>query len=177
MKFEKGTAGLNILLGVITMIFVIGLIVMVFALMGGELSNVSYQEASGSVDNETLTTVTEAGEDLSVSGLRDVSCSVSSCYNATAGGGLIPASNYTATGCSVAVTVSTYNNTNWKCSYSYTHLANSTASDTIGDTTDAIGGVTSYFPIIIVITAMIVLVLLTIIIISAIKGSGMVATA
>ena len=39
MKFERGTAGLNVLLSVVTLLFVIGLIVMVFALMGGELYN------------------------------------------------------------------------------------------------------------------------------------------
>jgi uncharacterized membrane protein YhdT len=77
MKSEKGVAGLNILLSVVTLLFVIGLIVMVFSLMGGE----------------------------------------------------------------------------------------------------PIAGVTDWFPIIIVITAMVVLILLTVIIITAIRGSGLVASA
>lgn len=96
MKFDKGTAGLNVLLSVITMLFVIGLIVMVFALMGGEL--------------QSATTDT-------------------------------------------------------------------TAIEVINDTSGAIAGVTSWFPIIIVITAMVVLILLTVIIITAIRGSGLVASA
>ena len=100
MRYDKGTAGLNVLLSVITMLFVIGLIVMVFALMGGELHTESLQ-ADG---NET------------------------------------------------------------------------SASQVINETSVAISGVTSWFPIIIVITAMVVLILLTVVIITAIRGSGMVAS-
>jgi len=96
MKSEKGVAGLNILLSVVTLIFVIGLIVMVFALMGGEL--------------QTATT-------------------------------------------------------------------DATAIKVINDTSSSIAGVTDWFPIIIVITAMVVLILLTVIIITAIRGSGLVASA
>jgi len=96
MRKDKGTAGLNVLLSVITMLFVIGLIVMVFALMGGELQ---------------------------------------------------------------------------------TATSDPVASSVINDTSSAISGVTSWFPIIIVITAMVVLILLTVIIITAIRGSGLVASA
>ncbi|MCK5294014.1 MAG: hypothetical protein KAJ49_05130, partial [Arcobacteraceae bacterium] len=93
MKSEKGVAGLNILLSVVTLIFVIGLIVMVFSLMGGELSS--------SVDDGNPNTT-------------------------------------------------------------------STAQQIMNDTTLSIAGVTDWFPIIIVITAMVVLILLTVIIITAI---------
>jgi len=101
MRKDKGTAGLNVLLSVITMLFVIGLVVMVFALMGGELHTATLD----AVGNET------------------------------------------------------------------------TASLTINETAGAISGVTSWFPIVIVITAMVVLILLTVIIITAIRGSGLVASA
>lgn len=93
---EKGTAGLNVLLSVVTLLFVIGLIVMVFALMGGELQN--------------------ATDDPN-------------------------------------------------------------AIQVINDTTTSISGVTAWFPIVIVITAMVVLILLTVIIITAIRGSGLIASA
>ena len=96
MRKDRGTAGLNVLLSVITMLFVIGLIVMVFALMGGELQTATTDE---------------------------------------------------------------------------------TAIQVINDTSSSIAGVTSWFPIIIVITAMVVLILLTVIIITAIRGSGLVASA
>jgi len=96
MKKERGTAGLNVLLSVVTLIFVIGLIVMVFALMSGELQ--------GATDDPT-------------------------------------------------------------------------AIQVINDTGSSIAGVTAWFPIIIVITAMVVLILLTVIIITAIRGSGLIASA
>jgi quinol-cytochrome oxidoreductase complex cytochrome b subunit len=57
MKTERGTAGLNILLSVITMLFVIGLIVMVFALMGGELQNSTTDATAKGVINDTTTSI------------------------------------------------------------------------------------------------------------------------
>lgn len=57
MKNEKGTAGLNVLLSVITMLFVIGLVVMVFALMGGELLNSTDDPTAQQVINETSTSI------------------------------------------------------------------------------------------------------------------------
>jgi uncharacterized membrane protein YhfC len=98
VKFKKqdnGVAGLTILLSLVTMLFVIGLIVMIFALMGGELQNATTDE---------------------------------------------------------------------------------TAIGVINDTTTSISSVTDWFPIFIVIGAMVVLILLTVIIISAIRGSGMIQT-
>lgn len=96
MNKEKGVAGLNILLSVITMLFVIGLIIMIFSLMGGEL------------------------------------------YNAT---------------------------------------DDETAQGVINATSVSIASAVDWFPIIVVITAMVVLILLTVIIITAIRGSGLVASA
>lgn len=94
-KTDKGTAGLTILLSLIVMLFIIGLIVMIFSLMGSEL----------------MTATTDA-----------------------------------------------------------------TAIDVINDTAQSISGVTDWFDIFIVIGAMVVLILLTVIIITAIRSSGMVAS-
>lgn len=93
-KQDKGVAGLTILLSLLTMLFVIGLLVMIFSLMGGEL--------------QASTTDT-------------------------------------------------------------------TAIGVINDTTTSISSVTDWFPIFIVIGAMVVLILLTVIIITAIRGSGLMA--
>ena len=92
LKQDKGVAGLTILLSLIVMLFVIGLLVMIFALMGGELM--------------------DATDDP-------------------------------------------------------------TAIGVINDTTTSISTVTDWYPIFIVIGAMVVLILLTVIIITAIRGSGM----
>ncbi len=97
-KHKKGVAGLNVLLSVIIMLFVIGFLVMIFAMMGGELEDAVKTDVA---NNATAVRV----------------------INAT-----------------------------------YTELA----------------AVTDWFGIIIVITAMVVLILLTVIIISAIRGTGLV---
>ena len=94
IKQDKGVAGLTILFSLVTMLFVIGLLVMIFALMGGEL-----QDAT----------------------------------------------------------------------------TDTTAIDVINDTTVSISSVTDWYDIFIVIAAMVVLILLTVIIITAIRGSGLMA--
>lgn len=99
LKKDKGIAGLNVLLSVIVMLFVIGLLVMIFALMGGELQDQVIKDVAN----------------------------------------------------------------------------NATAVQVINDTYTEIAGVTDWYGIIIVITAMVVLILLTVIIIGAIRGSGLVA--
>ena len=93
-KSDKGVAGLTILLSLVVMLFIIGLIVMIFALMSAEL-----QDAT----------------------------------------------------------------------------TDATAIAVINDTGQAISSVTDWFGIFIVIGAMVVLILLTVIIITAIRGSGMIA--
>jgi hypothetical protein len=92
-RTDKGVAGLTILLSLIVMLFVIGLLVMIFSIMGGKL----------------MTSTTDA-----------------------------------------------------------------TAIDVINETAQSISSVTDWFDIFIVIGAMVVLILLTVIIITAIRGSGMV---
>lgn len=93
-KQDKGVAGLTILLSLIVMLFVIGLIVMIFSLMSSSLQGAT---------------------------------------------------------------------------------TDATAIEIINDTGQALAGVTDWFDIFIVIGAMVVLILLTVIIITAIRGSGMVA--
>jgi len=93
-KTDKGTAGLTILLSLIVMLFIIGLIVMIFSLMSAELQGVT---------------------------------------------------------------------------------DDTTAVGVINDTGQALAGVTDWFDIFIVIGAMVVLILLTVIIITAIRSSGMIA--
>jgi hypothetical protein len=58
--------------------------------------------------------------------------------------------------------------------YSYTYDANNTATDVMYDASSSISSVTDWYPIFIVIGAMVVLILLTVIIITAIRSSGMV---
>lgn len=181
LRKDKGVAGLDILLSVLVMVFVIGFLVMIFALMSAEIQPEVYESTTVSVSNETLTTVAENGENFANKGKRNAVCvlDTTKVYNAT-DGVVIKSGNYTgyvSGQCYInATTAGTFNNTNWKVTYTYTWDADTTASDVINETSTDIGNVTDWFGIIIVITAMVVLILLTVIIISAIKGSGMIGT-
>lgn len=93
-KTDKGVAGLTILLSLIVMLFVIGLLVMIFAIMSGRLQSAT---------------------------------------------------------------------------------TDPTAIEVINETGSSLAGVTDWFDIFIVIGAMVVLILLTVIIITAIRSSGMIA--
>jgi len=60
MKFgkqDKGVAGLTVLLSLVTMLFVIGLLVMIFALMGGELQSATTDTTAISVINATTSSI------------------------------------------------------------------------------------------------------------------------
>lgn len=56
-KTDKGVAGLTILLSLIVMLFVIGLIVMVFSLMGAELMDTTTDATADDVINDTAQSI------------------------------------------------------------------------------------------------------------------------
>jgi len=179
---DKGVAGLTILLSLVVMLFVIGLLVMIFAIMSGKMQDTDTlytRSGNTAVVNDTLTTVAETGENFDQYAYRGAVCNaVSSVLNAT-DGIVISSGNYTQTNCAIAFktggTVG-FNNTNWKVTYTYNYLEDgSGAVSTINDTGNSIASVTDWFDIFIVIGAMVVLILLTVVIITSIRSSGMVA--
>jgi len=56
-KKDSGVAGLTILLSLVTMLFVIGLLVMIFALMGGELQDATTDTTAIGVINNTTSSI------------------------------------------------------------------------------------------------------------------------
>jgi hypothetical protein len=64
-----------------------------------------------------------------------------------------------------------------KVNYTYAYDADNDATYAIGNTTEAISGAVDWFDIFVVIGAMVVLILLTVIIIAAIRGSGLITDA
>ena len=174
-KNDKGVAGLTILMSLVTMLFVIGLLVMIFALMGGEISDTDSIKAS---DTATATQ-TSLAMNLSVpvtltacdSANQGVYSSFGQATNSTLES--IDVANFSFSGCTVnVVSGSLYDNTTISnLTYTYTHAG--TGWDVINETTTSIGTVTDWFDIFIVIGAMVVLILLTVIIITAIRGSGL----
>lgn len=177
-KQDKGQAGLTILLSVVVMLFIIGLIITIFTLMGSEMKDATYTNTGATINNETLTTVENVvGENLAVAGYRNVICTLKQVTNATSG--TLITTNYTQTNCNLKYLGSTnlngFNNSNWNVTYSYLYDADNTATGVMNDTIVGVSETTDWFDIFIVITAMVVLILLTVIIITAIRSSGMIA--
>jgi hypothetical protein len=56
-RTDKGVAGLTILLSLIVMLFVIGLLVMIFAIMGGKLMTATTDETAIGVINDTAQSI------------------------------------------------------------------------------------------------------------------------
>ena len=185
MKFnrkEGGVAGLTLLLSLITMLFIIGLLVMIFALMGEGMLNAGGTSAvTGTVTNETGSWINETTYTVSGSGANGFrSLVITALYNAT-DDSVIGTGNVTVSG--AGFTNATV--TNWAdvlVSYTYVYdvssgllSTDSVAYGVINGTVDALASVIDWFPLFIVIGAMVVLILLTVIIIIAIRGSGLIA--
>ena len=176
-KEDNGVAGLSILLSVIVMLFSIGLLVMIFSLMGSGLQTASQVTGTVSV-NETLT-IDGTGISSAISANDEcgyTEWTPTAVYNCTAGCDgatnetLVVTTDYTINANGTLTNV-TWVNTPLLVTYTYEWGGE--ACEVINDTTVAISGVTDWFAIFIVITAMLVLILLTVIIITAIKGSGL----
>jgi len=181
-KQDNGQAGLTILLSVIVMLFIIGLIIMIFSIMsaGIQNSNSIYEHtASTTVGGEAVTQAlmkTATGDPFSVASYRGATCEIVAVYNSTGAGAVIAAGNYTEISeCAIKNLTSEFSTVNWAVNYTYRYYADTYGTQQIiNDTSSAVGGATDWFGIFIVITAMVVLILLTVIIITAIRGSGMI---
>ena len=182
MKFkntDKGVAGLTILLSLVTMLFVIGLLVMIFSLMGGELQEATYtantsntetlEEVAGLINTTGTTAVTNANA-------LNFVWTVTNVTNSTTPN-VVPTANYTVNSDGTLTNATAYvfpyavN-----ISYTWSYDMPNTATEVMNDTVLGISGVTDWFDIFIVIAAMVVLILLTVIIIVAIRGSGLMTT-
>lgn len=190
MKRDLGVAGLNILLTVVVMLFLAGFIVFIYALVGGEIADSSRSLASGTVRNETLTTVDENGEVVLKAQHPYTNAYCTPLANAS--DPFVYQENYSATDCgtidSVNYTFSNenctlsfsgvvdlnVNNSNWNISYTWVADAAGSNWESINSSVDELNQTTNWFGIIIVITAMVILILLTVIIINAIQNAGIV---
>ncbi len=171
-------AGLTILLSLIVMLFVIGLLIMIFSIMSSKMADTDtlyYNSGTLYSTNETLAQST-AGTNVAVAGYRDVACSIVKLYNGTTSIGTGNVTEVSECKFSNSTITDGAGYTTLKIYYSYNYETDSTgAVGVINDTSSALAGVTDWFDIFIVIGAMVVLILLTVIIITAIRSSGMVA--
>lgn len=174
LRHDKGVAGLTILLSVVAMVFIIGFLVMVFAIIGGSLAGNAGTPTANTVAGEegwinaTGYTVDEAD----AVGFRSfvVTGALNTTSGATIGSGNF---TYTQSGLITNATATVWNAVTFN--YTYVSTENNTATESITDTVSAIAGVSAWFPIIITITVMVALILLTVIIIVAIRSSGILA--
>jgi len=175
MKSDKGVAGLTILLSIVTMLFIIGLLVMIFALMGGELIDATYTSTTGTVTNETGAWLNSTTYTVDESTTQDFSgLTITSAIN-TSDNSSIGVGNFSVSGAGFTNATATTWDSVW-VSYSYTYNAENTATGVMNDTTSGLANVSDWFPIFVVISAMVVLILLTVIIITAIRGSGLMSS-
>lgn len=180
-KQDKGVAGLTILLSLVVMIFIIGLLITIFAIMGDEMKESTYDAGTGSLTNATTVGVVNSSTGVYPTGLTGLkACALTItrvAKNNATGSFTIASGNYTNTACVIRATSSVtaeYNNTAWNITGTYTYDKNNTATDVMSDTVAGLKGATDWFDIFIVIGAMVVLIILTVIIVTSIKSSGMV---
>jgi hypothetical protein len=170
LKHDKGVAGTAVLLSLIVALFVIGLLVMIFALMGGALKEASYTETTQTVLNEDgwINSTGYTLEGASANGARNFAIT-----KAVNGSVVVESGNWTISSVGVVTNATAMIWTSVVFNYTYIYDANNSATEVIGDTTTSISSVTTFFTLFIVIGSMVVLILLTVIIIVAIKQSGM----
>ncbi len=125
VKTKKGA--IEEVYGLLRVLFIIAIFAGLSLMILAKFQNKSYDSTSGSVTNETLTTVTETGEDFAVVDYRDVACTVTLVHNAS-NGAVIGSGNYTATNCNLASADAEFNNTNWNVTYTYVYNADTVAS-------------------------------------------------
>jgi hypothetical protein len=65
-KTDRGVAGLTILLSLIVMLFVIGLLVMIFSIMGGKLMTATTDATAISVINDTSKSISSVTDWFSI---------------------------------------------------------------------------------------------------------------
>lgn len=72
---KRGVANSSILLSVAILLFIIGFIVFVFTLMGGEISEATSESYSGAITGEAVANFTDEGTALSVEPLNNLGVS------------------------------------------------------------------------------------------------------
>ena len=179
-KQDEGVAGLTVLMSVIVMLFCIGLLVMIFTIMGSKMRDATFDATTTSVTGEDVDADdflnATKGYTLEVTtGRNNRDYKIVALYNNT--NELLGAGNYTLVGRVLKNATALDGLTNMKVNYTYVYDADTEATNVMNKTYTSVGGVTGWFEIFIVISAMVVLILLTVIIITAIRSSGMVAGA
>lgn len=179
---NKGVAGLEVLLSVIAMLFMIGLIIMIFVIAGSNLQTSVKDTASSGSTLQTLYNVTSGTSLTECTSQRDGTIgSLVSVVNATDNTITFLLGNFSTNGCVISNTTADYNWDEYQdlvnVTYTYNYLSNPEAVDVINSTKISVASTVDWFDIIVVLTALVVLVLLIMIIIASIRNSGLIGNA
>lgn len=176
---KKGVLGLDTVKLVILTLLILAIFVIVLLVILSPL-----QTTVESIDitnfatttNETLTTVTEAGESLNVTStdiFRNPVCAINKCLNHTQGGYNVTVTpgNYSVTACVlsfIGTAASGFNNSNWKCSYNFTY-AKPYTRDLVANISS--GGTTffTYVPTFFMLLAVVVMILIIAIVVTVLS--------
>ena len=150
-KNYKSVLGLNTVKAFIVVMLALAIISVVTLIILGTLSSDSLvsqvgRTMSGTTVNETLTTVTHSGEDISVYDEVSAVCSNLIVINSSSSTA-IPATNFTQTNCNLAfktgqANVYGFNNSDWKVTYDYSYKNR----DEINGVTDNVStGIVGFF--------------------------------
>lgn len=152
MKLNKKGQTVAGLQGVIWTLVILGIMLVIGLVVLDKMEEASWVSTAGTGgSNETLTTVTETGEDFTDSTLRNAACTLGIVTNAT-GGETIAAGNYTQTNCNLASAAGGgYNNTNWNVTYTSQYDADTVASLAGNATIGAIADIPEWLPVIVVV--------------------------
>ena len=134
---------------VILSLVIVGIILGIGLLVLSEFQS-GLSTASATVNNETLTTVTEAGETVTTAGTCGFnSFAVTTATNAT-GGEIIASGNYTIDSDKGIVysTGGTYNNSDWNVTYNYNY--GQEGCEGVNATINAINKIPTWLPIIVI---------------------------
>lgn len=171
--------GLAVLLSVVTFLFIIGLIIAIFAIIGGEVYDTDTMLEENVVGE--LSAVEFQLNDSGVSptgttGLRDFNYTTAT-INISVNNTQLLTNNFTVSGSVIYTTCSTYNLSQANITANYTHTTDTTQSIIVNTTTSSLSNTTDFFGIIVVITIMVVLILLTVLIIVSVRNSGLLVSA
>ncbi len=175
---EKGVIGLEVLLSIVAMLFVIGILVMAFTIAGSKLGEAVAENGSVAFTNTSLTNITEVNTLVSTTDGCALTLTDAHIVNDTLLVVIDPG-NYTIAGCNLAFSGSAqmdeelFNSTSWNITGSYTYLVQGEAVRIINTTKVSLGDVVDWFGTYIVMASIVVIILLVVIIINAVKGGGL----
>lgn len=174
MENKKGQGGLNLYLTIIVFLFVSGLIVYALVLAAASIQTQDNLYTTTSViplTNQTYNMST-GGFTLNESTLRNVVCTLAFITNYT-NGVTIAAGNYTQTNCVIANASAEFTNYFVNVTYNYTYALGNEALTVVNATKLAAADSVDWFPIIITLGAVLVLILLVVLIITSLRGAGL----